>query len=128
LVGQAAGCSHNGNTRLSQEFVVITPSNSSDTKKSVAVAEWYKAQGIGVVAITKNADSPLAQAATWHIPMRHKNGVEYEYMLLYWLFFRVMTRNIEFASYDRFRSRPELLPAHRLKAQQKIYTKALRSP
>ena len=43
-----------------------------------------------MVAITRHADSPLAAAASWHIPMCHKNGVEYEYMLLYWLFFRVI--------------------------------------
>lgn len=86
-VEQAAELIHKGNKRLNKDSVVITLSKSGDTKESVAIAEWCKAQGIRVVAITKNADSPLAQAATWHIPMRHKNGVEYEYMLLYWLFF-----------------------------------------
>lgn len=96
-VEQAAELIHKGNKRLNKDSVVITLSKSGDTKESVAIAEWCKAQGIRVVAITKNADSPLAQAATWHIPMRHKNGVEYEYMLLYWLFFRVLSRNNEFA-------------------------------
>ncbi len=31
-------------------------------------------------------------------------------MLLYWLFFRVLSRNNEFASYDRFASQLEILP------------------
>ncbi len=119
-VEQAAELIHKGNKRLNKDSVVITLSKSGDTKESVAIAEWCKAQGIRVVAITKNADSPLAQAATWHIPMRHKNGVEYEYMLLYWLFFRVLSRNNEFASYDRFASQLEILPANLLKAKQKF--------
>lgn len=119
-VEQAAELIHKGNKRLNKDSVVVTLSKSGDTKESVAIAEWCKAQGIRVVAITKNADSPLAQAATWHIPMRHKNGVEYEYMLLYWLFFRVLSRNNEFASYDRFASQLETLPTNLLKAKQKF--------
>lgn len=119
-VEQAAELIHKGNKRLNKDSVVVTLSKSGDTKESVAIAEWCKVQGIRVVAITKNADSPLAQAATWHIPMRHKNGVEYEYMLLYWLFFRVLSRNNEFASYDRFASQLEILPANLLKAKQKF--------
>ncbi|EEJ2880135.1 SIS domain-containing protein [Salmonella enterica subsp. enterica] len=119
-VEQAAELIHKGNKRLNKDSVVVTLSKSGDTKESVAIAEWCKVQGIRVVAITKNADSPLAQAVTWHIPMRHKNGVEYEYMLLYWLFFRVLSRNNEFASYDRFASQLEILPANLLKAKQKF--------
>lgn len=68
-VEQAAELIHKGNKRLNKDSVVITLSKSGDTKESVAIAEWCKAQGIRVVAITKNADSPLAQAATWHIPV-----------------------------------------------------------
>ncbi len=87
---QAAELIHRGHKKLNKDAVVVTLSKSGDTKESVAIAEWCKAQGIRVVAITRHADSPLAAAASWHIPMCHKNGVEYEYMLLYWLFFRVI--------------------------------------
>ena len=80
---QAAELIHRGHKKLNKDAVVVTLSKSGDTKESVAIAEWCKAQGIRVVAITRNADSPLAEAASWHIPMCHKNGVEYEYMLLY---------------------------------------------
>ncbi|VTP65709.1 Fructosamine deglycase frlB [Leclercia adecarboxylata] len=86
----------------------------------MAIAEWCKAQGIRVVAITKNSDSPLANAATWHIPMRHKNGVEYEYMLLYWVFFRLVQGNGEFDDYDRFASQLELLPENLLNAKKQF--------
>ncbi len=41
-------------------------------------------------------------------------------MLLYWLFFRVLSRNNEFASYDRFASQLETLPTNLLKAKQKF--------
>ncbi|EFE07417.1 SIS domain-containing protein [Citrobacter youngae] len=117
-IEQAAELIHKGNKRLNKDSVVVTLSKSGDTKESVAIAEWCKAQGMRVVAITKNADSPLAQAATWHIPMRHKNGVEYEYMLLYWLFFRVLSRHGDFADYARFASQLETLPEHLLQAKQ----------
>ncbi|MDU4094788.1 MAG: SIS domain-containing protein, partial [Pantoea sp.] len=90
---QAAELINKGNKKLNKDSVVITLSKSGDTKESVAIAQWCKAQGIRVVAITKNEDSPLASNASWHIPMRHKNGVEYEYMLLYWLFFRLVALN-----------------------------------
>ncbi|MDU2022535.1 MAG: SIS domain-containing protein, partial [Leclercia adecarboxylata] len=113
---QAAELIHAGHKRLNKDSVVITLSKSGDTKESVAIAEWCKAQGIRVVAITKNSDSPLANAATWHIPMRHKNGVEYEYMLLYWVFFRLVQGNGEFDDYDRFASQLELLPENLLNA------------
>jgi fructoselysine-6-phosphate deglycase len=103
---------------------VITLSKSGDTKESVAIAQWCKAQGIRVVAITKNADSPLAEAATWHISMQHKNGVEYEYMLLYWLFFRIVSLNGEFSGYDRFASQLELLPENLLQAKRKFNDRA----
>lgn len=115
---QAAELISKGNKKLTKDSVVITLSKSGDTKESVAIAQWCKAQGIRVVAITKNSDSPLASNASWHIPMRHKNGVEYEYMLLYWLFFRLVALNGEFAEYDRFASQLELLPENLLQAKR----------
>lgn len=77
-----------------------------------------------MVAITRHADSPLAAAASWHIPMCHKNGVEYEYMLLYWLFFRVIFRHGEFADYARFASQLELLPENLLQAKRQFDPRA----
>ncbi|PLN30240.1 glucosamine--fructose-6-phosphate aminotransferase, partial [Klebsiella pneumoniae] len=74
---QAAELIHRGHKKLNKDAVVVTLSKSGDTKESVAIAEWCKAQGIRVVAITRHADSPLAAAASWHIPMCHKNGGEY---------------------------------------------------
>ncbi len=117
---QAAELIYAGNKRLNKDSVVITLSKSGDTKESVEIAEWCKAQGIRVVAITRNSDSPLANAATWHIPMRHKNGVEYEYMLLYWVFFRLLNRNGDFEEYEQFASQLELLPENLLSAKRQF--------
>lgn len=117
-VEQAAELISKGSKKMNKDSVVITLSKSGDTKESVAIAEWCQAQGIRVVAITKNADSPLARASTWHIPMRHKNGVEYEYMLLYWLFFRLIALNGEFTQYERFARQLELLPENLLQAKR----------
>ncbi|MDU2937688.1 MAG: SIS domain-containing protein [Enterobacteriaceae bacterium] len=123
-VEQAAELISKGSKKLNKDSVVITLSKSGDTKESVAIAEWCKAQGIRVVAITKNAESPLARAATWHIPMRHKNGVEYEYMLLYWVFFRLVALNGEFDDYDRFAQQLELLPENLLQAKREFDPRA----
>jgi fructoselysine-6-P-deglycase FrlB-like protein len=71
---QAAELIHRGHKKLNKDAVVVTLSKSGDTKESVAIAEWCKAQGIRVVAITRHADSPLAAAASWHIPMCHKTA------------------------------------------------------
>ncbi|MFY9997649.1 MAG: SIS domain-containing protein [Leclercia sp.] len=117
---QAAELIHAGHKHLNKESVVVTLSKSGDTKESVEIAEWCKAQGIRVVAITRNSDSPLANAASWHIPMRHKNGVEFEYMLLYWFFFRLIYRNGEFNDYERFASQLEKLPENLLNAKIKF--------
>lgn len=119
-VEQAAELISTGNKKLNKDSVVITLSKSGDTKESVAIAEWCKAQGIRVVAITKKADSPLANAALWHIPMNHKNGVEYEYMLLYWLFFRLIALNGEFDAYSRFAQQLELLPENLIQIKRKF--------
>lgn len=121
---QAAELMARGHRQLTRDSVVITLSKSGDTKESVAVAEWCKAQGIRVVAVTKNADSPLARAASWHIPMRHKNGVEFEYMLLYWLFFRLVALNDEFPQWERFASQLERLPEGLLQAKRQFDERA----
>jgi glucosamine 6-phosphate synthetase-like amidotransferase/phosphosugar isomerase protein len=49
---QAAELIHRGHKKLNKDAVVVTLSKSGDTKESVAIAEWCKAQGIRVVAIT----------------------------------------------------------------------------
>ena len=117
---QAAELMAQGHKQLTRDSVVVTLSKSGDTRESVAVARWCREQGIRVVAITREAASPLAQAATWHIPMRHKNGVEFEYMLLFWLFFRLLSLNGDFSAYARFAPQLARLPDNLLRAKQQF--------
>ncbi|MDU6412715.1 MAG: SIS domain-containing protein, partial [Yersiniaceae bacterium] len=117
---QAAELMAQGHKQLTPASVVVTLSKSGDTRESVAVARWCREQGIRVVAITREAASPLAQAATWHIPMRHKNGVEFEYMLLFWLFFRLLSLNGDFSAYARFAPQLARLPDNLLRAKQQF--------
>ncbi|MBF8076146.1 SIS domain-containing protein, partial [Klebsiella pneumoniae] len=46
---QAAELIHRGHKKLNKDAVVVPLSKSGDTKESVAIAEWCKAQGIRVV-------------------------------------------------------------------------------
>ena len=96
FIEQAAELLLRGHKSLGKDSVVVTMSKSGDTKETVEIAQWCKEQGITVVCLTKNPESPLAQSSEYLIPMRHENGVEYEYMLLYWLFFRMLNNNGDF--------------------------------
>ncbi|MGL5313349.1 MAG: SIS domain-containing protein, partial [Peptostreptococcaceae bacterium] len=120
FVEQAAELLIRGNKNLDKDSVVITMSKSGDTKETVEIAQWCKEQGITVVCLTKNEESPLALASDYLIPMRHENGVEYEYMLLFWLFFRLLKNNGEFEEYDEFANQLEKLPLGLLKAKAKF--------
>ena len=120
FIEQAAELLVRGNKNLSKDSIVVTMSKSGDTKETVAIAKWCKEQGITVVCLTKNPESPLAENSEYVIPMRHENGVEYEYMLLYWFFFRLLKNNGEFDDYDTFADQLEKLPENLIKAKAKF--------
>ena len=120
FVEQAAELLVVGNKNLSKDSIVITMSKSGDTKETVEIAKWCKENGMRVVSLTKNEESSLAKTSDYVIPMRHENGVEYEYILLYWLFFRLLNRNGDFEKYDEFAEQLEKLPLGLLKAKEKF--------
>ena len=120
FIEQAAELLLRGHKSLGKDSVVVTMSKSGDTKETVEIAQWCKEQGITVVCLTKNPESPLAQSSEYLIPMRHENGVEYEYMLLYWLFFRMLNNNGDFEEYSEFADQLEKLPENLLKAKAKF--------
>lgn len=117
-VEQAAELLCRGHKALSTDSIVITMSKSGDTKETVEIANWCKEQGIRVICLTKNLKSPLAIASTYTVPMQHENGVEFEYMLLLWTFFKLVSLNGEFEDYDQFADQLELLPANLLNAKE----------
>lgn len=109
-VEQAAVLKARGHRHLGVDSVVITMSKSGDTKETVEIARECHARGIPVVALTKSPESPLAQAADYHIPMCHTNGVEYEYILLYHLFFSILRIRGDFMGYSKLAEQLSLLP------------------
>lgn len=123
-VEQAAELLTCGNQRLNKNSVVITLSKSGDTKESVAIANYCKEQGIRVICCTGNENSPLAKASTYQVPMKHKNGVEYEYMLLYWLFFRILHKKGDFENYEAFADGLSKLPENLMKVKEQFDPKA----
>lgn len=120
FVEQAAELLIRGNKSLDKDSIVVTMSKSGDTKETVAISKWCKEQGITVVCLTKNPESPLASNSDYVIPMRHENGVEYEYMLLYWFFFRLLKNRGDFEEYDDFANQLEKLPENLIKAKEKF--------
>ncbi|MCI8893515.1 MAG: SIS domain-containing protein [Lachnospiraceae bacterium] len=117
-VEQAAELLARGHRHLGPGSVVVTMSKSGDTKETVAIAKACRQQKIPVVALTGDRESPLGAEAEYHIPMRHTNGVEYEYMLLYWLFFGLLHARGEFPQYPDFAQRLTLLPRKLLTAKE----------
>lgn len=120
FVEQAAELLVRGHKSLSKDSIVITLSKSGDTKETVAITKWCKENRITVISCTKNQESPLAQNSDYVIPMRHENGVEYEYILLFWLFFRLMKNNGDFNDYDKFADQLMNLPENLLEAKYKF--------
>ncbi len=118
FIEQSAELLYRGHTSLSTDSIVITMSKSGDTKETVEIAKWCKNKGIRVICLTKNSDSPLALNSKYVIPMQHENGVEFEYMLLLWTFFKFLNLNGEFEDYDKFANQLELLPKNLLKAKE----------
>ena len=117
-VEQAAELLARGHKMLGKNSVVITMSKSGDTKETVAIAKSCKERGIPVIALTKDPCSPLGAEADYYIPMRHTNGVEYEYILLYWLFFSLLYYRGDFPDYPVFARRLEELPKKLLAAKE----------
>lgn len=88
-----------GYKKLNKDVVVVMLFKFGDIKELVVIVEWCKVQGICVVVIICYVDLLLVVVVSWYILMCYKNGVEYEYMLLYWLFFCVIFCYGEFVDY-----------------------------
>lgn len=123
-VEQAAELIARGHRALTKDSIIITLSKSGDTKETVEMAKKYKELGVRIISCTKNLESPLALNSNYIIPMRHENGVEYEYMLLFWLFFRILKNRGEFHDYDEFSTQLLVLPENLLEAKLKFDLKA----
>ncbi len=124
FVEQAAELLVRPNKALSKDSVVITMSKSGDTKETVEIAKWCKEKEIRVICLTKNEDSPLAKASKFIVPMKHENGVEFEYMLLLWTFLKLVNLYGDFDSYEEFASQLENLPEDLLNVKASFENKA----
>lgn len=123
-VEQAGELFVRGHKTLSEKSLILTLSKSGDTKETVAIAKKLKQEGKTVVCFTKNPESPLALNSNYIVPMQHENGVEYEYIVMYWLFFKLLNLNGEFENYDSFADGLTTLPENLLNIKQQFETKA----
>ena len=60
FIEQAAELLTRGHKSLSHNSILITLSKSGDTKETVAMAKYAKENGIRVISLTKELNSPLA--------------------------------------------------------------------
>ena len=124
FVEQAAEVRVRGNKNLTERSAVVTLSKTGDTRETVEIARTCRQKGCRVVAITKTTDSPLGKNGTFFIPMRHENGVEYEYMLMYWFVLRLLYLRGDFEDYPRFADEMERLPENLLRIKGEFDPKA----
>lgn len=124
VIEQAAELKVKGSKRINENTIAITMSKSGDTKETVEITKWLQEKGIKVVGVTKPEDSPLAKIADWYVPMQHENGVEYEYMILYWLYFKILHLRGDFPNYERFADQLEKLPENLLRIKQEFEPRA----
>ncbi|GGB47199.1 SIS domain-containing protein [Virgibacillus dakarensis] len=117
---QAAEVVLTGHRQLTKDSIVIMSSKSGDTKETVRAAEWCKENGYRVVSLVGTPDAPLEKLSRWVIPNRAKDGVEFEYMELFMLVFRLLANRNEFPKYNQFADQLEKLPENLVKAKQKF--------
>lgn len=120
FVEQAGEIVLTGHQQLTKDSIVVMASKSGDTKETVAAAEWCKAQGIRVVSLVGKPDTPLVRASRWVIPNKALNGVEFEYMQLFMLVFKLVHNRGEFPDYPQFADQLEKLPANLLNAKKQF--------
>ena len=117
---QAAEIVLTGHKQLTKESIVIMASKSGNTKETVAAAEWCKEQGYRVVSLVGEKNSPLEKASRWAIPNVAKNGVEFEYIQLFLLLFKLLNYKGDFPNYEKFAEQLKSLPRNLLNAKKKF--------
>lgn len=120
FVEQAGEIILTGHKQLTKDSIVIMASKSGDTQETVKAAEWCKEQGYRVVSLVGTPDTPLEKASHWVIPNKAKNGVEFEYIQLFMLVFKLLHNAEQFPAYPRFADQLEKLPENLLRAKRKF--------
>lgn len=105
---------------LTENSIVITASKSGTTKETVAMAKWCKEKGIRVVSLIGVEESPLHEYSTYALPNPALNGVEFEYMQLMYLLFKLLNLRGDFPRYEDFANQLELLPGNLIAAKEKF--------
>ncbi|MBS4535579.1 SIS domain-containing protein [Clostridium sp. D2Q-14] len=119
-VEQAAEVILTGHKQLTKDSIVIMASKSGDTKETVEAAMWCKEKGYPVVSLVGTPNTPLEKLSKWVIPNKALNGVEFEYMQLFMLVFRLLDNRDEFPRYVEFADQLKYLPQNLLEAKQKF--------
>ncbi|MBO0600488.1 SIS domain-containing protein [Sporosarcina sp. E16_3] len=109
-----------GHRQLTKDSIVIMASKSGDTKETVEAAEWCRNNGYRVVSLLGKPETPLEKLSNWTIPNKALNGIEFQYMQLFLLVFKLLANRNEFAGYQKFADQLEKLPENLLKAKQKF--------
>lgn len=120
----AAEILYTGHKQLSKKSIIIMASKSGNTEDSVKAAEWFNREGYRIVSMIGQLDSPMERLSKWVIHNQATRGIEFQYILLYFLVFRLLANRREFQDYETFANQLEDLPANLLKAKQKFEPRA----
>ncbi len=113
-----------GNKQLSKRSLIIMASKSGNTEDSVKAAEWFNQEGYRIVSMVGELGSPMHKLSRWIIHNKATRGVEFQYILLYFLVFKLLGNRGDFPEYQEFGDQLEKLPENLLKAKQKFDPRA----
>lgn len=120
FVENAAEIIITGHRQLSKDSLIIMASKSGNTEDSVAAAEMFNKKGYRIVSMIGERNSPMEKLSRWIVHNKATRGVEFQYILLYFLVFKLLANRSEFPDYPEFADQLEKLPANLLAAKKQF--------
>lgn len=117
---QAAEFNVTGSNQLDKNSLVIMASKSGTTEDSVKAAKLLKKDGIRIASMVGVMDTELAHLSKWTIHSKATRGIEFQYMLLITLVFRLLNKRGEFPEYERFTNQLDKLPRNLLNIKKQF--------
>lgn len=108
---------------LTKDSLVVTSSESGNTKEVVEAVKMCKDMGIQVACLTKNADSQLGQLCDYVVP-DCTGDCEHAYMMCFMFMLRLLWNRGEFPSYEKFANQMEKLPENLVRIREEFEPRA----
>ena len=123
LENAAELCVRSDKRYLTKDSLVVTSSESGNTKEVVQAVKMCREMGIEGAVLTKNADSELGKLATYVVP-DCTGDCEHAYMMAFMFMLRLLFDRGEFPSYERFADQMEQLPDNLIRIREQFEPRA----